>query len=130
MGKYGEAAEIAVSLLRDGNAVAPRDAWRQAVATVFPGRSESQKKGCPRDSFLALCELGVVESVAAGTYTRSVKNKSYVTRALAALRSDPALADDPRRLWHFATGGADTKPNSQMEVLTALWRRRIIRHGD
>ena len=129
MGKYGKAAEIAVDLVAKGNSLAPRDAWKKAVARVFPQSPSSQAKGCPRDSFLALCELGIVKNVAPGTYTRSVKNKTYIARALAALRSTPALLDDEKRLWHIATDGANTVANCQMEVLTALWRQRLIRHG-
>lgn len=127
MGKYGEVAAIAVSLMAKDGSVSPRDAWSEGATRVFPDKPAARAKGCPKDSFLALCGMGVLEHVEPGTYTRSVKNKRYITRTLAALRSDPRLADDPRRLWAIATDGADIRPNEQIDVLIALWRRGFIR---
>ena len=127
MSKHGAAAEIAVSLIAQDNSLAPGDAWKRAVAQVFPGSRSSREKPCPRDSFLTLCETGAVRHVAPGTYTRSVKNRRYVTLALDALRSDPALAGDQKGLWEVATEGAGTRPNGQIDVLLALWRRGLVR---
>ena len=127
MGKYGKAAELAVEVLAKSKSIAPRTAWNSAVARVFPDSRSSQIKGCPRDSFLGLCGMGVIQGVPPGQYTRSVKNKSYVSRALAALRSNPALSENEDRLWSIATNGAKTVPNHQIEVLVALWRKGRIR---
>jgi hypothetical protein len=127
MGKYGEVAELAVSLMGQDNSLTPREAWREAAARVFPDSRTARAKGCPKDSFLTLCETGSMEHVEAGAYTRSIRNKRYITRALAALRTEPRLADDPKRLWLIATDGAAVTPNHQIDVLTALWRRGLIR---
>ena len=127
MAKYGEVAVGAVALLARNSDLSPRDGWARSVAVVIPDSESSRAKGCPLDAFLTLCEVGAVGNVAAGTYTRSVKNKAYVTRALSALRSDPSLADDQQRLWQVATAGEEKRPNYQMEVLTTLWNRGLIR---
>ncbi len=124
MGKYGQAAEIATQLLAKRSAMHPRAAWDSAVARVFPESRSSQTKGCPRSSFLALCE--VANNVAPGTYTRSEKNKSYVVHALDVLRRTPALSEDEQALWKIVTGGA-VKANHQMEVVTTLFRKGFIR---
>jgi len=129
MGKYGKTAELAVEVLSKSESMAPRAAWNIAVARVFPDSQSCQIKGCPRDSFLGLCAMGVVEGVPPGNYTRSVKNKGYVSRALAALRSNSALSENEDRLWNIATNGAKTVPNHQIEVLIALWRQGRIRNG-
>jgi len=126
MGNYGEAARIAVGLMARDESLAPREAWNRAVASVFPDSPSSRAKGCPRDSFLTLCEIGAVQGVPPGAYTRSLKNKAYVTRALEALRRTPELSGDKGRLWKLATEGAGTRPNGQMDVLTALWREGHI----
>jgi hypothetical protein len=126
MGKYGDAAEIAAALLAQQKTLEPRAAWTQAVEQVFPASASSRAKGCPRDSFLGLCELGAVKGVAPGPYTRSVKNKTYVTRALGALRRDPGLAEDLNHLWRVATAGADTRANRQMDVVATLWRKGLL----
>jgi hypothetical protein len=127
MGKYGQAAEIAAKLLAGRTALSPRAAWVATVTQLFPHSVSSQTKGCPRDSFLAICELGVLRNVAPGTYTRSVKNKGYAIRALTALRRDSALSKDETRLWQIATKGAQKAPNSQMDVVATLFRNGFIR---
>lgn len=129
MGKYGKAAELAAQLLSRSEFAEPKVAWKAAVARVFPDSLSSQAKGCPRDSFLGLCGMGVIEGVPPGTYTRSLKNKRYVARALTALRSDPSLADAEDRLWQIATEGMKKVPNHQIDVLTSLWRKGFIRNG-
>ena len=127
MAKYGKAAEIAARLLANQHEVEPRSAWTRAVSQVFPDSPSSRDKGCPKDSFLALCTAGVVNGVPTGHYTRSVKNSSYMQRALAAIRLNPALLQDPARLWQLATDDAGIKANCQIEVLTTLWNAGLIR---
>ncbi len=127
MGKYGRAATMAATSLAGSKSADPRAAWTSAVTGIFPDSPSSQTKGCPRDSFLGLCSMGAVVGVPPGNYTRSVKNKGYVSRALMELRSNPHLADDEDRLWEIATNGAGKAPNHQIEVLVALWRNRQIR---
>ena len=121
MGKYGKAAILATNLLVEHEAVPPRLAWTSAVKEVFPSNKPSQSKGCPRDAFLALCGMGVLGDVSAGSYTRSVKNKGYVERALAEIRSNPDLATDQKALWFIATEGTKKVENSQMDVLATLF---------
>lgn len=127
MGKYGQAARIAVQLLASDGETSPRVAWNKATSEVFPGSPSSQAKGCPRDAFLAACEMGLVRTVAPGTYTRSIRNKGYAERAVALLRSDPALAGDEKGLWQLACGDSGKAPNSQMDVVIALFNEGFIR---
>jgi hypothetical protein len=72
--------------------------------------------------------MGVIKNVVPGAYTRSVKNKSYVVRALDILRSNPLLASDEMGLWQIVTQGTAISPNSQMDVVTTLWREGIIEY--
>ncbi|MEM5471227.1 hypothetical protein WNZ14_05760 [Hoeflea sp. AS60] len=126
MGKYGEAAISAVHLLARNEAMPPRLAWATAVRDIFPSSQSSQLKGCPRDAFLALCGLGAVRNVTAGPYTRSIKNRVYVERALAAIRSDSSLADDEKALWLIAIGNQRKVHNSQMDVVSTLFLNGYI----
>ncbi len=126
MGKYGKAAISAVHLLAKNEAMSPRMAWATAVQDIFPSSESSQSKGCPRDAFLALCGLGAVRNVTVGTYTRSIKNRAYVERALAAIRSDPSLADDEKALWLIVIGDQRKVHNSQMDVVSTLFLNGYI----
>ena len=127
MTKYGEVATRAVGLLLWEPDTSPVEAWASAAARVFPDSPSSREKGCPKSAFLGLCEEGIVAGVSPGSYTRSVLNKEYAVRGLGALRSLPELATDPRQLWLTATNGKHVQPNSQMEVLTALWDAGLVR---
>lgn len=127
MGKYGEVAVRAVGLMLWDPETSPPDAWEASAARVFPDSSASQAKSCPRSAFLGLCEEGVVAGVARGDYTRSQLNRDYAIRGLMALRSQPDLSRDQRRLWIAATDGKEVRPNGQMEVLSALWDVGLVR---
>jgi len=126
LGKYGHAAETAARSLAAGGGD-PRTAWEVAVTKIFPNSRTSAEKGCPRVSFLALCGLGFVKGVPPGSYTRSVKTKAYVTRAVTELRSNPAMANDEQGLWRTITEGREIAPNHQMDVVATLWRKALIR---
>lgn len=77
MNKYGQAAVRAVELIETKRANTPREAWEIVTTEFFGAGTPSQCKGCPRNTFLALCETGSKKGIAPGVYTSSKKNKSY-----------------------------------------------------
>lgn len=99
MSKYGIAAVKTVELIRSYNKYSPREAWDIVTTVMFGYKSPSQKKGCPRNAFLGLCEEGIVKGVYPGEYTNSIKNKKYALKALDILKENPELVEDPKRLW-------------------------------
>lgn len=127
MGRYDDVVEEIEKQIEQNPSPTPRETWNEAIGKVFRHSPSSRAQGCPRDTFLSSCEMGVVEDVPEGTYTRSEKNEEYVTRALRTLREAPTLVDDRAGLWEIATDGANIQPNSQMDVLVALRRRGMIR---
>lgn len=128
MGSYGSAAVRATELLRARDVSSPRDAWAKSVRREFPRSVASREKSCPRDAFLGLCEDGRVRGVRPGSYTRSRLNKLYTLQAVKILRAHPNLASDELTLWNRVMNGRKKTPNNQMEVVVALWRRRLLRH--
>ena len=68
MGKYGEAAIRSIELITESSHDSPVSAWNQATSEIFGKGSSSQKKGCPRNAFIGLCESGLVKGV---TYDRN-----------------------------------------------------------
>jgi hypothetical protein len=123
MGKYGSVASIAAELMSARVESEPRAAWTLAAEIVFRGRRASIEKGCPRDTFLALCGAGAVQGVEPGDYTRSVLNRSYALRSLDLAREDPSLFEDEEQLWRLACGHSTKVHNHQMDVVRTLWRR-------
>ena len=105
MNSYGEAAVRAIHIFTTGAVRSPKDAWSRATSDIFGAGTSSQKKGCPQNAFLGLCEEGIVRGIPSGQYTRSQKNKKYDLDALAILRQDPDLVDNPDTLWHSVMKG-------------------------
>jgi len=127
MSKYAEAAIKAVALLKARLAGSPEQAWERATAELFGTRTSAQRKGCPRNAFLGLCEEGLIKGISAGCYTRSRANKRYALIAVRILREAPALANDRGQLWQKVIGGQQKVHNSQMDVVIALWRAGLIK---
>lgn len=62
-----------------------------------------------------------------GEYNTKISdNKEYSFNAIAVLRWNPALADDQVLLWR-KIGNEKLKPNSQMDVVRALWKDGMIK---
>ena len=130
MGKYGEVAILAVQAVHSKASCSPIDAWKVAAENIFPDSLSQQRKACPRSAFLGLCSEGLIRGIPVGDYTRCEKNTDYALRAIAILREDPTLCDDVQGLWKMAIGAATIKSNSQMDVVTALWKGGWINPGD
>jgi hypothetical protein len=113
-----------MELVKKGLVSSPIEAWERAVTEVFPHRPASQKKGCPRGTFLGLCEDGLIKGIRRGNYTGSEKNKGYALAAVSKLRDNPSLAHDPTQLWAMVAG--KKTPNHQMDVVISLWNNGLI----
>ena len=84
-----------------------------------------QKKGCPKDTFLSLCEEGLVNGISPGNYTYSERNRHYALEGVRILNNNPALQDDPINLWRSITDVPETY-NQQMHIVCALWKAKLI----
>ncbi|MCX4113272.1 hypothetical protein NQU91_11130 [Aeromonas hydrophila] len=126
--KYGKAAVDAVfRCQRDG--LNPAEAWSLAVQMYLPTHS-GQVKGCPKGAFLGLCSDGRVKGIEEGNYTRSTKNRDYAVTAVEILKNRmgaPSMSAND--LWDAVMAELETslRPNSQMEVVLALWEKGLIR---
>lgn len=123
MGVYGESAIRALNLVTGGKSLAPADAWDQAIRSLTDNVL-LMKKGCPRSTFLGLCEEGLVRGIPAGNYTSSVTNKINAVRAVAVLKNDPAIDNPVDLARRVAVRGIS---DNQMDVVLALWKHGAIR---
>jgi hypothetical protein len=124
--KYGRAAMLAVALCRFGRDNSPEKAWERAVAEVFPDSQSSQEKGCPKNTFLGLCQEGLVKGIGRGEYTNSQLNREYGIKAVGLLQSDPELSGDMDVLWERVMAGEAKLHNSQMDVVLSLWNEGLL----
>lgn len=126
MNKYGLSALKAVDLIVSRQANTPESAWEMATLEIFGAGTSGQSKGCPRSTFLALCETGKLKGIESGVYTLAKQNKEYAIKALDLLVDDPSLSSEPKVLWDKVQGGIAKKHNSQMDVVLALWNEGLI----
>jgi len=126
MNKYGQASIKAVDLIQSSQANTPEAAWEMATIEIFGAGTSSQIKGCPRSTFLALCEIGKVKGIISGVYTSAKQNKEYAIKALELLVDNPSLSSEPKILWKKIQGGIKKSHNSQMDVVLALWNNGYV----
>ncbi|MDR0639593.1 MAG: hypothetical protein LBG27_11960 [Spirochaetaceae bacterium] len=127
-GQYGNAAVEAVRLYTSGEMKCLPKAW-YGVITQFTDSPSSQEKPCPIETFLGLCEAGLVKGVRKGTI-RFTKNKDYGIRGVEALKKDSSLAkSSAAKLWGSIDNNGETH-NGQMDVVRALWRAGLIEKGE
>jgi len=124
MGKYGQVAKIATTLLISNQVNDPIKAWDIATAQVFPDSISSRSKGCPKNSFLGLCEDGFVVGVKKGSYTRSKKNKNYAIKAITLLHNNHTLSE--KELWQLVIDEPNKQHNYQMDVVKTLWDNKLF----
>lgn len=125
MNKYGMAAIEATYAVGRNKEVSPIDAWDDATMRIF-GDSSSQKKGCPKSTFLALCGMGVVKGIECGVYTKSKKNRQYAMNAVEYISRNTNKVLTIEMLWNYSISGKETKHNSQMDVVLALYENDLL----
>ncbi|MFA5267957.1 MAG: hypothetical protein WC379_08290 [Methanoregula sp.] len=125
MGRYGDCAILATKILAEKTAKNPRDAWDVAIAKLSKRESSEwvMKKGCPRATFLSLCEEGLIRGVECGKYTRSTKNKKYALNAVKELGQNSKSLTQ-LELWRKI--GNQLAHSCQMDVVLSLWNNDLI----
>lgn len=126
LGKYGDAAVLAANIYKDGTVPSPNHAWESAIEKIFPLSKTSQEKGCPRNTFLGLCETGAIFGIPHGNYCRSIKNKKYALKALMLLKDNPGLSQNVNALWDLVMEGEQKVPNHQMDVVSSIWNAGLV----
>ncbi|MDY4079543.1 MAG: hypothetical protein SOY42_12295 [Clostridium sp.] len=122
--KYEKVAVNAIKYIIE-NGGNPVEVWKQEIELIFEPESIFAKKGCSRDTFLGLCEEGMVKGVPKGNYTTSIKNKGYALKAIELLKNNKSLSNNPRRMWIMINGEEKTH-NSQMEVVCELYKEGLL----
>lgn len=99
MNKYGTVALRAVELIRMDEQSEPLATWNTVAPEVFGVGSSSQRKVCPRDAFLRLCEKGLIRSVASekNILKPNNKNKAYAVEAIKLLIINPVRVSSIKR---------------------------------
>lgn len=110
-------------MFNNKTAKTPQDAWNQTTIELFGANTPAQRKGCPKNAFIGLCEDGLVRGIPKGNYTNRSDslNKAYAVQAVKLLKANSELASDRNVLWNEVMRGVKKSHNSQMDVVLALW---------
>lgn len=127
MKKYNKYGQTAIRTLEIHQTAKPlRESWFSAAAEFFDSES-SQKKGCPRSTFLGLCEKGLIKGISKGEYgSNSTKNKTHAIEAVKYLKENQVASISSKELWNNLNINGKSH-NSQMDVVLALWHKGLIK---
>lgn len=125
MNKYGQVAVNAAKLCNEKR-VTPVSAWQIESEKIFEMNSSSAVKGGPKNTFLGLCEEGLLKGILPGDYAKYDKNKIYATKAVELLTKNPELVDNISELWKMIVGD-ETIYESQLDVVVALFEADLIK---
>jgi hypothetical protein len=129
MNKYAKASILAINHHNQSDVKDITKSWQIAMMEVFPTKESSRKKGCPKSTFLGLCENGYVKGIPRGKYLlrSDSKYKNYAIKAIKLLKNNPQLSNlKPSNLWELVMNGVIKTPNSQMDIVLALWKQNYI----
>lgn len=115
---------MAVRMETHGKALLPVERWQDAVGKLYATTPAAQRKSGPKQTFLGLCEAGLVKGIAAGQYSPSNRNKGYALAAVDLLRAGSHRT--VTQLWAAVAGEGDKTHASQMDVVLALWKNGLL----
>jgi hypothetical protein len=129
MGLFGKAAIVATRIVAGGRKLSPGEAWDLAIARLS-NSPKTQKKTCPRNAYLGLCEAGAIVGIEAGRYgaPEDNPNGAYALTALSLLQSGEAA--DKQLLWSRVTAPRRLSPDEQMDVVLSLWEQHLLQSGE
>lgn len=87
-------------------------------------KQASIKKGCPRLTFIGLCENNLIKGIEIKNSDKESLNKNYAVEAVKVLKNNKKNYT-PKELWK-EIGNKDKKHNSQMDIILALWEKGMI----
>jgi hypothetical protein len=125
---FEKVALEARKLLATKTCKVPLEAWQKAVASCIPHSEYMQRKSCPKNTFLALCEEGLITGIDKGNYTKTeTVEKFYALNALQIIKNDPkVLKDSLKKLWTRACNDTKKKHDSQMNIVRVLCIHNLI----
>lgn len=125
MNKYAISA-IEATLITRNEKISPVKAWEIATSKTFGEGTPSQIKGCPKGSYLGLCEVGAIKGVPKGHYTESVKNKEYAITAYEYLKNSKDKNLTAKYLWDIVLNNEGKTHNAQMNIVIELFKNDLL----
>lgn len=124
---YGKAAVLAANELKKNPEANPREVWKKSVSK-FSKSESSINKGCPRTTFLTLCDLGLIDNNLKGDTIRRSKNVGHTINMVNYIKSKNGLVSSKEEIWD-AIQEPESKLNSneQHSVVFALLESNLLK---
>ena len=123
MNKYAMVAKNTVEYIHQFGG-RPDKVWKEQADSIFGVGSMGAVKGCPKCTFLGLCEEGLVKGIESGRYLLKGdnKNKEYGIVAVNLINRKPEYANNPTSLWNAVQNGVYKSHNAQMNIVCELYK--------
>ncbi|XMB85489.1 hypothetical protein RJG79_08665 [Mycoplasmatota bacterium WC44] len=129
MRQYGIIAVEAAKKIYELDTKEYEDIWISTCDDLYPGMNKGDK-GCPKTTFIGLCERGYVKGVLGDVSYSVKKNKQYGWEACNLIKEDETIVNSKTLLWKqimSILGEPITKKqNSQMDVVVSLYENGLL----
>lgn len=126
---YGNTAVEAFLTLKKDKNTTPENAWDTAVKK-FTSSTDSIKKGCPKTTFLAVCDLGKLNLSIPKTIIKQTKNYHYTEIMLKYILENNGKIESKKELWNEVKNieKKALKSNSQDAVIFSLLKNGYLNY--
>ena len=121
---FGSAAVLATEIIAQDQTITPEHAWEIAIGKLTKSES-TRNKGCPRATFLFLCQQGLVRGIPIGDYTKGSRNGQYAIEAIKIIRENPEMTSNKTTLWKVVSNG-ERSHNGQLDVVLGLYKKNLL----
>jgi hypothetical protein len=133
MTKFGKTALDAYCLLINNKepepVLDPETAWKRSADENLSHSEAMQKKTCPKNTFIGLCDAGLLKDITGENTCTSVQKK-YAKRAVELLRGNEQLKENKTELWRQVLKSLgcniDKHHDSQMDVVVSFFNKGLI----
>lgn len=101
-----------------------QEVWKESFKGL-DATDSTIKKGCPRLTFIGLCENNLINGISVKNSYKESVNKNYGISAVKVLKENKDREYTPKELWD-AIGNKDKSYNYQMHVVLILWDKKLI----
>ncbi len=103
----------------------PKAAWEKATEEY---RESIQKKGCPKNAFIGLCETGKIKGIEKTKLEPKTKNGKYAIEALKFINKDISIKELWKKVLIETRENLNKSHNNQMNVVKVLFENNEINY--
>lgn len=128
MTKYAQIAINVINKIKNDNKLNPAIEWEKECNLMFGKGTSSASKSCPQETFLGLCDEGLIYGIPQGKYTSEISelNKRYALKGYEYIKNNTDKQLTQKAIWK-AIGNEELAHNGQMSILIELYKRGMLK---